>query len=195
MQFWQNVFLTNTIKMLGKFLNKCVSKILFILLIICAKNAFADVESTNYKHSVSAQFGLNGEASDFSTFGLQVFPFDTAYTYKLFDNNRYAFSTSTFYDNIGVQIDGLNFNYRLGQRVDLNFEFKDTLFYGTIGVASMFIDNEKNIESVVYGFGIVRDVTDRFAVVTELNFQNLAKNMKNYDIINFSIGVIYSFDL
>ena len=167
--------------------------ILSILFLICflPLASFADVETTQLKHSVSVQLGINGAAGKKGSFGLQAIPPDLSYSYKLFDNNRYVFSTSFFYDNISVQLENMNFNYRFGQRVDLGYEMKDTLLYGTFGMGYMVMQKLSNSTSPVYGFGIVRDITTHLAIMSELNFQNI----KSQTIINYSIGVIYSFDL
>ena len=158
--------------------------------------ALADfAQKERHKHSLSAQIGANGVSGVFSTFGLQFFPFDASYAYKFFDNNRYSLSTATFYDNIGVEIDGMNFNYRFGQRVDFGIETKDSLLYGTIGLANLFIDNAASQISPVYGFGFARDITNSFAIITEINFQDVWKAVGHYNIANFSVGLIYSFDI
>lgn len=159
-------------------------------------HALADVEQMKlHKHGISAQAGLNGISGAPSTFGLQIFPFDVSYSYKFFDNNRISVSTSMFYDNIGAELNNINFDYRLGQRIDAGFEMKDTFVYGTFGFGYMVMQGSSNLVSPVYGFGVVRDITDVFAIVTELNFQDVYKAGGDYNIVNLSVGVIYSFDL
>ena len=84
---------------------------LSIALLAFATIAFADfAQKDRHKHSISAQVGVSGVSEYPSTFGLQFPPFDASYAYKFFDNNRYSISNATFYDNIGVEIDGMNFN-------------------------------------------------------------------------------------
>ncbi len=169
---------------------------LFVALFAITRIVFADfAQKDRHKHSLSAQIGANGVSGVLSTFGLQFFPFDASYAYKFFDNNRYSLSTATFYDNIGVEMEGMNFNYRIGQRVDFGIETKDSLFYGTIGLANLFIDNSTSQISPVYGFGFARDITHHFAIVTEINFQDVWKAMGHYNIANFSVGLIYCFDI
>lgn len=169
---------------------------IFFLFCLLQFSVFADfAEKERHKHSFSAQVGVNGVLSSPSTFGLQLFPFDVSYGYKLFDNNKYSLSTSVFYDNIGVDIDGINFNYRLGQRFDFGFETNDIFIYGTVGIANLFIDGASNQISPVYGFGLARDISHHFAVVTEINFQDIWKYYGHYNILNLSLGFIYSFDV
>ena len=171
---------------------------LYMYILLFSKLAFADVETTNHRHAVSIQIGENGITGDWKSFGLQFFPPDLSYSYKFFDNNKIAISTSTFYDNIGVNPSdskNLDFTYRLGQRIDIGYEFKDTLVYTTLGIANMFVKNKNGYLSPVYGFGVARDISNRFAIVTELNFQDINMNGKRYNIANASVGLIFNFDL
>lgn len=163
---------------------------LICLMLFCT-SVFANVEATKHKHSVSVQFGLNGVSGDSSSFGFQIYPPDLSYSYKLFDGNRYAITTSSFYDQIGVQTGDLDFDYRVGQRVDVGYEFTDTLVYGTLGLGFMNMKGSNNRTSPVYGFGVAKDITDAVAFMTELNFQHIYSRQ----IVNFSVGAIYSFDL
>ena len=149
------------------------------------------VRGMRRKHSLSAQIGLNGAMSDKNSFGLQALPPDMSYSYKLFDDNKYMVSTSTFYDNIGVQMDDVNFFYRVGQRFDAGYEIKDTFIYGTLGLGYMVMQGTTNGISPVYGFGIAKDISRSWAVMSELNFQNI----KSQTIVNLSVGVIYSLDI
>jgi len=89
----------------------------------------------------------------------------------------------------------MNFNYRLGQRVDFGLEAKDSLLYGTIGLANLFIDTSTSQIPPVYGFGYARDITHHFSIVTEINFQDVWRAMGHYSTANLSVGFVYCFDI
>ena len=165
--------------------------LLVVLLFTFSSTSFAHLQPQTLKHSVSVQMGLNGAMSNISSFGFQAFPPDLSYAYKLFDNNRYALSTSTFYDNIGVNTDNINFDYRLGQRLDFGYELSHGIVYGTVGLAHMFIQGAPNALSCIYGFGITREISSQWSLVSELNFQDINK----YNIVNLSVGIIYAFNI
>lgn len=57
------------------------------------------------------------------------------------------------------------------------------------------IKHSSSYISPIYGFGVARDITKRFTIVTELNFQDVSANGKHYNIANASVGLIFNFDL
>jgi hypothetical protein len=164
-----------------------------LLLVFAFLHCFASkADEVNYKHAFSAQVGINGASGYGSSFGFQALPPDLSYAYKLFDDNKYVLSTSFFYDNIGVKAGGLDFNYRIGQRLDVGYQISKTAIYTTLGLAKMMMKgNLANSTSLVYGFGMEREVSKRWSVMSELNFQDV----KSYKIVNLSAGFIYAFNL
>lgn len=172
-------------------------KILFTaILLLISQNLFAaeaEKSGSLSKHSMSVQFGMNGILQQSDTYELQLLPPDVSYSYEFFDNNLFNFSTSTFYDNIGVAVRDTNFSYRVGQRLDIAMEFKNCCTpYITAGLG--VIRNAHHYQTMpVYGIGVLFKLMKKLSLVNEVNVQKVHYQRSDYDILNVSIGVVYNF--
>jgi hypothetical protein len=173
-------------------MTKKTSLLLLLVASFFATNANAEKSGSLNRNSVAIQFGLNGTIQSSDNWGLQMLPPDLSYAYEFFDNNNLNISTATFYDNIGVEIKDTNFSYRVGQRVDFALEFQKFTAYSTFGLASIRYGH-KYQTSPVYGVGFLKYLMPHILSVYELNFQNVKYQNARYDIVNFSIGLVYNF--
>ena len=163
---------------------------LALFVVFISQVAQAD-EKRHYNQSISLQIGENGTLQD-GQYSLAFVPPDVSYSHELFDNDIVNISTATTYDNIGVKIQGANFSYRIGQRVDFGLELGKYTPYITIGMASIRGGHHYQT-SPVYGSGFLVRIAKRFLWVNELNFQSVHYQQKDYDIVNLSTGLIYAF--
>ena len=165
--------------------------LLFSSQILCDEDSNAK-EVGNFKNSFSIQLGLNGAIQRQSSFGLQFIPPDLSYSRELLKKNDLSLSTASFYDNIGVQVDGNNFTYRIGQRFDIAYEIGTYSPYITTAAALIHNHHTRNI-SPVYGFGLLKKINERILWVNEINFQEVNSHDQTYGIINFSTGLNFLF--
>ncbi len=148
-------------------------------------------EKRDFRNSVSLQLGINGTVQD-SKYDLVFIPPDLSYSREIFDNDNVNISTATYYDNIGVEIEGSNFSYRVGQRIDIGYEIENYVPYITAGIG--IIKNAHHFQTApVYGVGIMYQLSPRVWLVNEINFQNVRYQNRHYDIANLAIGVTYMF--
>lgn len=156
-------------------------------------SSLAKADNVNkYKQSFSIQFGINGYNSNQQSYGFAVVPPDFAYSHELFDNDLLNISTATFYDNIGVNVKGREFTYRVGQRLDFGLELGKYTPYVTLGFGTM--RGGHNFQtSAVYGSGFLTRISERWLWVNEINFQNIHSQNSSYVIANISTGLTYGF--
>ncbi len=151
-----------------------------------------DGEKINeFENSVAFQVGANGTAHD-GDFEFAFFPIDVAYSRELYDNDLINVSTSSFYDYIDTDVEGMNFEYRLGQKVEVGFEIGKYTPYVTAGFATIKRAYDHQT-TPVYGSGILYRMSKRLLFVNELNFQPIKHQDDHYEVVNFTTGVAYIF--
>jgi len=151
----------------------------------------ADIDYS-YKNSISIQVGINGVMHNGHSFELQFFPPDLSYAREIFENEILDISTATFYDNIGVEINGANFSYRVGQRIDVGLKIGNYVPYATLGFGIIKYPRHRQT-SPVYGIGFLEKITKRFLWVNEINFQDVFYQNSYNTIANISTGIVYNF--
>ena len=173
--------------------------LLFLISFFCAQSATAyepEVEvvpgkENRYNSSISVQFGINGMSRNSQSYGLQFIPPDMSYSRELFDNDVVNISTATFYDNIGVKENGVNYSYRVGQRLDFGLELGKYTPYVTLGAGVMRYTHRYQT-SPVYGIGFLKRMSKRVFFVNEINFQHVKYRDTSGDIVNLSVGIVYA---